>query len=326
MKFRLVALSLGLFIAGSLNAQTMTDVINEFNSGVELLNNQEYDGAIGHFNQVIAMADQVGDEASDMKTSAEKQIPSAYYRHASVFMKRKQYDNAIPLLEKTIETATLYANNDEIKAKSQNYLPALYAREGNNELKNKNYDAALAKFDKAIELKPNLYQAEQGKAMVYMGQDDRENMMASFAKAKAGAKAKGDTKTLTSIDGAIDTYFNKFIIEEMEMVDPEDNDYSYVIEACENALAANDKNPMAYYHLAMIDNKKVEYDSAIENALKALKYETDPMWMSAINFELGQAYQNTVEYDKACETLKKVTEEPFLTRAEKKMGNVPGCN
>src|SRR5210317_1151687 len=106
MKFTLVALSLGLFIAGSLNAQTMTDVINEFNSGVELLNNQEYDDAIGHFNQVLVMADQVGEEANDMKANAQKQIPAAYYRNASVFMKRKQYDNAIPLLEKTIETAT----------------------------------------------------------------------------------------------------------------------------------------------------------------------------------------------------------------------------
>ena len=89
----------------------------------------------------------------------------------------------------------------------------------------------------------------------------------------------------------------------MEMVDPEENDYTYVIEACENALAANPENPRALYHLALVNNKMVEYDAAIEYALKALQFETEAVWISAINFELGTAYQNTVEYEKACEAL-----------------------
>ena len=70
----------------------------------------------------------------------------------------------------------------------------------------------------------------------------------------------------------------------------------------------------------------IEYDAAANYALKALLYETEPIWVSAINFELGHAYQNSVEYDKACEAFKNVVEEPFLTRAEKKMGSIPGCN
>ena len=86
-------------MAGSLTAQTLTEVINEFNTGVEKLNAQEYDAALGHFNQVLTLAETVGDEANDMKAQAEKQIPSTYYRQATTFMKRKQYDNAIPNLE-----------------------------------------------------------------------------------------------------------------------------------------------------------------------------------------------------------------------------------
>jgi len=112
----------------------------------------------------------------------------------------------------------------------------------------------------------------------------------------------------------------------MEMVDPEDPDYEYVIEACDNALAANPANPRALYHLAVISNKKIAFDAAIEYANKALLSETEPIWISAIYFELGNSYENTVEYDKACEALKKVLEEPFLARAEKKLGSVPGCN
>jgi len=324
MKLRAFVMTGGMMLAASLTAQTLTDVINEFNAGVEKLNNQEYEVSLEHFNQVLSMAETVGDEANDMKASAQKQIPAVYYRQATVFMKRKQYDNAIPYLEKTVEFATLYDNNEETSQKAAGYLPQLYVLEGNRSWKNDSHDEAIAYFDKALALNENLYQANQGKGMVYLEDDERELMLEAFAKAKEGAIAKGDDKTIASINEAIDTYYNKFIVEEMAMVDPEDNDYTYVVEACENALAANPDNPRALYHLAIVANKSVEYDKAIEYAEKALAHETEPVWISAINFELGSAFQNTADYNKACEVLKKVTEEPFLTRAEQKMGSI--CN
>ena len=326
MKLRVIAMLGGILLAGSMSAQTLTDVINEFNTGVEKLNNQEYELSVEHFNQVLALAVTVGDEAGEMKTNAEKQIPSAYYRQATVFMKRKQYDNAIPYLEKTVESATLYSNNEEIKGKAEKYLPQLYVREGNRSWKNKSFDEAHAYFDKALAFNENLYQAHQGKGMVFLDQDELDSMLDEFNLAKEGAMAKNDSKTIGTINGVIDSYYNKFIKEEYEMVDPEDNDYTYVIEACENALGANPDNARALYYLSAVNNKMIAYDVAIDYALKALQFETESVWVSAINFELGQAYQNSVEYEKACEALQKVVEEPFLTRAEKKMGSIPGCN
>ena len=325
MKFRVLAIFAGVLLAATLSAQTLTDVINEFNTGVEKLNGQEYEVALEHFNQVLTMAEVVGDEANDMKAQAQKQIPSAYYRQATTFMKRKQYDNAIPFLELTVETATLYNNNEEISKKASGYLPQLYVREGNTQRKNKSYDDAIAYFDKAIALNPNLYQACQGKGMVYLEQDETELMLECFANAKEGAMSKNNTKAIDQINGVIDNYYNKFITEEMEMVDPEENDYSYVVETCDNALAANPNNPRALYHLAIIANKSDQSEKAIEYTQKALLYEKEAIWLSAINFELGSAYQSTKQYDEACEALQKVTEDPFLTRAEKKI-EIVGCN
>jgi tetratricopeptide (TPR) repeat protein len=151
-------------------------------------------------------------------------------------------------------------------------------------------------------------------------------MLASFELAKAGATAKGDEKSLATINDRVNAYYNRFITEEMEMIDPEEPDYEYVIEACDNALAANPGNARALYHMALIKNKQIEYDAAIDFALKALETETEDIWISAINLELGTAYQNTVEYDKACAAFKNVTEDPFLARAEKRMSNLDGCN
>jgi tetratricopeptide (TPR) repeat protein len=326
MKLRVTAILGGILLAGTMSAQTLTDVINEFNEGVAKVNNQEYDASLEHFNQVLALAETVGPEADEMKGKAQEQIPLAYYRQATLFLKRKQFDNAIPYLENTIAKATEYNNNDESRQKADRYLLQSYMVEAQRSLKNQSYDAALGFFDKALNMNPDIYQAHQGKAMVFMEQDETDMMLEEFALAKEGALAKNDTKTANSINGAIDNYYNKFITEEMEMVDPEEEDYTYVVEACEKALAANPDNPRALYHMALIYNKKIEYDSAIDYALKALVVETEPIWISAINFELGYAYQNTVEYDKACEALQKVVDEPFLSRAEKKMGSIPGCN
>lgn len=324
MKFRVLAIFVGVLMAASLSAQTLTDVINEFNTGVENVNSQEYTAAIDHFNQVLSMAETVGAEADDMKAQAEKLIPSTLYRQATTFMKRKQYDNAIPYLEQTIETAAQYGNNDDISVKAAGYLPQLYVLEGNVQWKNKSYDEAIVLFDKALALNPELYQACQGKGMIYMEQDQTEEMLECFENAKKGASAKDDTKTIEAINGVIDTYYNKFITEEMEMVDPEESDYTYVVEACDNALAANPDNPRALYYKALVFNKGEQSEQAIEFAQKALQFETESIWISAINFELGSAYQSTSQYDLACEALQKVTEDPFLARAEQKMASV--CN
>lgn len=325
MKFRVLAIFAGVLLAATLSAQTLTDVINEFNIGVEKLNGQEYEVALEHLNQVLIMAEVVGAEADDMKAQAQKQIPSAYYRQATTFMKRKQYDNAIPFLELTVETATLYNNNAEISKKAAGYLPQLYVREGNALRKNKSYDDAIVYFDKAIAMNPNLYQACQGKGMVYLEQDETEEMLECFTNAKEGAMAKSDTKAIDQINGVIDSYYNKFIMEEAGAIDPEELDYTYLVEACDNALAANPNNPRALYQLAMVANKSDQSEKAIEYCQKALMYEKEVIWMSAINFELGSAYQSTKQYDEACVALQKVTEDPFLTRAEKKI-EIVGCN
>ncbi len=325
MKLRTIAILSGILITGALSAQTMTDVINEFNAGVEKVNNQEYDASMEHFNQVLSMAEAVGDSATDMKASAEKLIPSSYYKQAMMFLKRKQYDNAIPYLEKTIETATLYDNNAESKQKASKYLMQSYMREGQRSYKNKAYDASMGYYDNALAMNENLYQAHMGKGMVFRDQDEIDSMLEEFELAKAGALAKNDTKTLGTINKVVDGYFNTIIKEEFEAIDPEEPEYEYVFEACDNALNANPDNARAYYYKASLYNKQVEYDQAIEAALKGLASETDAMWISALNLELGSGYQNTADYDKACLALKQVTEDPFLTKAEKKIGSI-GCD
>ena len=326
MKLRTIAILGGVLIAGALSAQTMTDVINEFNAGVDKVNNQEYDASLEHFNQVLSLAGTVGDSAAELKANAENLIPASYYKQALMFLKRKQYDNAIPYLEKTIETATLYNNNEESSDKAARYLMQSYMMEGQRSYKNNSYTESLGYYDKALAINEDLYQAHLGKGMVYKDQNEIDPMLEEFAAAKEGALADNDTKTIELVNQAVDAYYNGIIKDEYDAIDPEEPEYDYVFEACEKALNANPENARAYYYMAAVYNKQIEYDLAIEAALKGLASETELIWISALNFELGSAYQNTAEYDKACESLQKVVEEPFLSSAEKKLGSIPGCN
>lgn len=329
MMKRVLSFPIALILATvSLAAQpTLTDVINEFNSGVESLNGQSYETALDQFSNTLALCKQVGEEAEDMKQQAREQVVGAHYRQAITLMKRKQYDEALPSLEQTIATSAEYGVKPEFAEKAQQYLPPLYLREGNVLLKQSKYDEALEIFNKAIALKPDLYKAHQGKGLVHKEQGDIEKMLEEFDIAKTKAFESGDNEAVGEINAAINGYYRTLIDEELMMMDTEDPDYTFLLDICDQAIAANDKNGFAYWQAAMARNKMIEYDTAIELAKKGLEGETDPTLRSALNYELGIAYQNIASYDEACEAYNNVTEEPFLARAEKKLETPQlGCN
>lgn len=327
MKKRVLFIVTSLFLAaGSLFAQTLTDVINEFNAGVESLNGQSYETALTQFNNCLALCDAVGTEADDMKTQAREQVIGTYFRQAMTLLKRKQYDKALSPLENTVKFSEEYAMSDDLAQKAARYLPPLYIREGNVLLKQEKYDEAISTFDKVLSMNPNAYKANQGKGLVYKEEGEIDNMLEQFAIAKEKASAEGDDEVISDINAAINDYYRGLIEDELMMMDTEDPDYTFLLDICDQAIAANNMNSYAYWQAAAALNKSVEYDKAIEYAEKAVKYEKDPILLSALYFELGTAYQNTIRYTEACEAYNKVSEEPFLSKAEKKMISTPDCN
>lgn len=321
----LISLVVMTLTAVSMFAQTLTDVINEFNAGVESLNDQAYESALTQFNKSLELCNVVGEEADDMKKKGQEQIVGTHYRQAITLMKRKQYDKALPSLENTVKYATEYDVKPEYAANAIKYLPSLYLREGNVLRMQEKYDEAIDIFDKALELQPTLYKAHQGKGMVYKDMNTTDTMLEEFAIAKQKAIQLEDQEVIDDINAALNSHFRVLIDEELMMMDPEDPDYTFLLDICDEAIQANDRNSYAYWQAAAALNKMVEYDKAIEYAEKAVAYETDPVLLSALNYELGMAYYNTVRYEDACQAFNKVTEEPFLGKAEKKMGATPNC-
>ncbi len=320
MKKSVIFIITGLILAViSVNAQTLTDVINEYNAGAESLNGQSYETALTQFNNCLALCDVVGDEASEMKVKAQTQVIKANYGQAIALMKRKQYDKALPFLENTVNYSQEYGVEEEMATKAEKYLPPLYLREGNVLMKQEKFDEADAIFDKVISMDPEDYKAHQGKGLVYKEEGNIDAMLEEFNIAKEKAAQKNDTDFIAEINTAINDHFNSQIQEEEMMMDTEEPDYTFLLDICDQALAANPENGLACWKAAEAYNKNIEYDSAIEYAKKGLAFEKDPTLVSALYYELGQAYQGNVMYVEACEAYNKVTEEPFFTKAEKKL-------
>ncbi|MCB8999460.1 MAG: tetratricopeptide repeat protein [Bacteroidales bacterium] len=327
MKTKIFAtMILGLSITAALFAQTPMDpVIAKFNEGAANVNGGDYTAAIGNFEEVISMAEGIGADANDLKAKAQDQLPVLYYTVATSYMKQKKYEEAIPSLEKTVDLANLYKNNAEVKAKAMKYLPTLLTGVGSVKYKEQNFDAAQELFDKTIEFDPEYAKAYLGKGLIYSDQFKEKEMVENLNKAISLAKASGDDKTAEQAQIALGLYYINQGHMDMQDVDPESPDYEYAIGSFEKAVSFNPNAADAYYMLAVIYNQESEFDKAIESAKNALAVETDADKLSAINYELGNAYFDTADYPNACEAYGKATSGDFAEKAKIKKEKVPGC-
>lgn len=319
-RIRIVILTAILFCTVTLNAQTITDVINTFNTGAEQVNSGNFENAITKFEECIQLATQLGTEGDEMKLKAQEQIPALYYRLASDKYKEKDIDGAITWFERTVEVCNQYGN-DEIKEKSLNYIPQLYYAKGNAHFKNEEFDKALASYDKAIEYIPDYARAYYGKALAYRKMNDNENMIGMIDKAIETGNASGDSKI---VEGAVKAGRDYWI--DLGKKAMKEENYETAISQLNASMKYDNKFAEPYYYLAVIYNKQLEYDKAVENALKAVEYDTsEPEQKAGIYFELGNAYVGIVEYQKACEAFKNALYEPYTNTVKYKMENVLNC-
>jgi len=323
---KILLVSLVMSMSAALSAQTPMDpVIAVFNDGVAKINAGDFKTAIADFEQVLALAETVGDPANDLKAKAQAQLPVLHYQVANASIKQKKYDEAIPSLEKTVELSDLYGNNADSKAKALKYLPALLYGVGTQNYKEKNLGAALEKFDEAIKYDPSYAKAYLGKGIIFADQFKAKEMEESLTKAIELSKAANDAKTVETAQNRLGAYYVNQGNMDLADVDPEDVDYTDAISSFEKAISFNPAASDAYYMLAVIWNKSNEFDKAIQNAKKALESETDATKIAAGNYELGVGYIGIAEYDLACEAINKAMVEPFYDKAVAKKEKVPGC-
>ncbi len=311
----------GLFLSAVLMAQTQKEVITKFNEGADNVNKGEYALAISDFEEVISMANTVGPEAEELAAKAKEQLPTLNYQMAIGYIKQKDYDNAVPYLEKTVNLANEYNNSEDVKTKSVKFLYQLLTVLGSQKYKDEETKAALEDFDKALNYMPEYPKAFLGKGLIFYDENRENEMLESLGKAIEYGKKYDDQKSVELAQETLGRFYVSVGNGEFENVDPVAEDFSIAMDAYETALKYNPKNSMANYKMALIANRQVEYDKAIKYAKKALETATAEMEIAAINFELGEAYSGNAEYDLACAAYSNaalgVFEEKAAARKEK---------
>ncbi len=314
-----------LTITGLVFGQTYEDVVAKFNEGADDINKGEFSTAIMHLQEVIAMAENVGAEANDLVSKSKDQIPVLNYQVAIGYMKQKDYENAIPYLEKTVDLAEAYGNNEEYKSKAMKYLPKLLTGVGTQKLKSEDMSEAKEMFEHAIKYAPNYSKGYLGLGLVYKSEYEEEEMIYALTKAIELAKAKNDAGTIEDAQKGLGDYFVELGDSEMEEMEPEALEFDYAIEYYEQAIEYHPTNPDAHYKMALISNRLENFEAAINHAKIALENETVEIKIAAISYELGSAYYSSAELDLACETFKNSLVGVFEERTQKKMEKIPGC-
>ena len=304
----------------------MDQVIALFNDAAEKTNKADYATAALDFEQLIVIAEKVGAEANDLKSKAQEQLPVLNWQLAAGLLKQKKFEEAIPYLEKVVQYSNEFNNNASTKERVIKLLPQVYAGIGTQQFRDRSFDEALILFDKALGIDGNYTPALLGKGLIYAEQEDEKNMVVNLEKAIEFAKASNDTRSLETATGRLARYYSEIGDMELEAMDEFDEDYSFAIEFFEKAIGYDPEYSDASYKLTIIYNKKLEFDKAIEYGQKALSKERDEVKVAAINFELGNAYTNTAQYDLACAAFNKALVGPIEEMAIRRKEKVPGCN
>jgi tetratricopeptide (TPR) repeat protein len=327
MKKNVLILSLVLLgINMMVSAQKLDDVITLFNEAADKTNKAEYEAAIADFENLIVLAEQVGPEANDLKAKSQEQLPVLNWQLAAAELKQKKFEEAIPHLEKVVEYTSKFNTKPDLNERASRILPQVYTAVGTTLFRDKKYDEAIKLFDKAIKNDEGFTAGYLGKGLIYAEQDDEKNMIGNLEKAIELAKQQNDAKTVETATSRIARYYTTIGDMEREAMDEFDEDYTYPIEFYQKALSYDENYADANYWMAFINNKKMEYDAAIEYAQKALSTETDEVKIAAINFELGNAYTNTAQYDLACAAFNNALVGPIEEMALRRKEKVPGCN
>jgi Predicted N-acetylglucosaminyl transferase len=159
-------LSLAIFaltMTFGLNAQTVTDAIEQFNKGHEAYNAGNYEQAIADFEVAYTTATAVTDEDAaeaieGIKTNCKNLIPHSYTNIANSLASEKKFDEAIEYFNKSLTAAEKYGNTDitkeSVTEKTNSILLAKHIADGDLEkafaLATETNDSRAEQIGKAI--------------------------------------------------------------------------------------------------------------------------------------------------------------------------------
>jgi tetratricopeptide (TPR) repeat protein len=303
-------------LCGNLVAQEKNDAIKAFNESVEIMKADPVN-AIPSFEKCIAICDQVGDSAMDIKARATKVLPDLYYQKASdLLLMDKKINESIQASKKAIEVAKKYDSPKTIENVEKIMIQG-YSAMGSAFFANNDADKAIQSYDSALAINPDHQASIYNKAMIYL----KQNNNAKF----------GETidlyisKLQKDVDAAKIAQANKVALDYYRIAGGKANQANKLTDALALLATASkygtDKN--LYYQYASIYNKQKKFADAATNAQKGLDMETGaPEAKAKFYYELAVAQAGKGDTGSACETFKNAMYGPFLEASKAQRTNM----
>jgi len=304
-------ISLGVF------AQEKNDAINLFNQGVEQMkaNNPM---ALESFEKCVAMCEQIGDSAADIKTKAINVIPGLYFKNASnLLTAEKNVNGALAAAKTTLAVAEKYNDSDVIENTERLMIQA-YTTMASGFIASKQNEKAIQAFDSVLAINPNHTPSLYNKALMYRSLDNAPQFEETIDLYISKLKESGDTSKLPQVNKVARDYFRIAGGKANQA-----NKLTDAISSLNTALKYGTDNNV-HYQLASVYNKQKKFGPAAENAQKGMDLDSEATaeGKAKYYYELGTALAGMGKNNEACESLKNAMYGPFLQAAKAQRTNM----
>jgi len=314
-RIKIVALIILTGLVSVSFAQTIDEAGAAFNQGIQFSKEAKYNEALAAYEQTIQICTKIGDDAMELQIKAEQQLPGTYFNVAKGLFDVKNYTEAIPNFEKSVQYADQMGETKTADA-SRTYLAGIYYSLGNTDYKNEALDAAIEKYNKSLSYKSSYYKSYYGLGLVYKKQENLPLMKEALD--KVIAMAGEDTKTITNAKDAAGSAYQK-----AGAIALQSGKNSVAVENLVMSQEYDTTKASTYYYLAVAYNGLSKWDDAITSAGKALDLQTEDK--SDIYFEIGKSYEKKGETATSCENYRKVIAGNNVAAAKYQMETVLKC-
>jgi len=316
---RIAGIMFALVAAISMNvsAQEKNDAINLFNQGVEQMKVND-PNALETFEKCVAMCEQIGDSAADIKAKAATVIPDLYYKKAyNLLVTDKKVNESIQASKTTLKIAEKYDDPNVIES-SQKLLVQAYTSMASGYVTAKENEKAILVFDSMLAINPDHTPSLYNKALMYRGLDNTAKFTETIDLYISKVMATGDTSNIAKANKVARDYFRIAGGKANQA-----NKLTEALASLNTALKYGIDNNV-YYQLASVYNKQKKFDLAAENAQKGLSLEplTTPEAKAKYYYELGTAQAGQGKTSEACATLNNAMYGQFLQAAKAQRTNM----
>ena len=299
MKKTLFTLCAALLMLAA-TAQDKSEAIAAHRDGVAAVEAGNTTEAIAFFEQAVSLAEEVGDEAADVRQDAGNAIIALRKQIAQSLFRERSFEDALKTMEQARDDAVRFRNTQEQNVINR-ALPTLYLAMGNRDIELELYDEAVELFRKGIELNPNMARLYFGLGVGYQRSGNLEEALTAFDRTMEVAMR---TNQPEDVNNARTAAKNLLLRNGQEAKDA--NNWQLALEYFSNAVKYDENDPDVRLQIAIAANNVGNAREAIAAGEKALELERRPSMIANIHFQLGYAHELNSNTARACEFYRRI--------------------